>query len=132
MPVDMVEVLVRALLADEDVAASLGTSVFGATIPADAVPPLAVVRHISQTPATRPVTQWWTALTAVDIHAEDPHESFLIAQAVSTAVNAIEGTQPEGVIPVCEVAHITPIPDAGFTPMRHRNVVTVQSTARNN
>lgn len=131
MAVDTVAVIVRTLLNDQNVQDLVGDSVFGGYIPAGSEPPLILVRSVARRPSTKPTTQWWDTVTAVDVHSEDAAESFSIAEAAEKAVNTVEGTQPEGVVAVCEATGIASLEDGAYTPTRYRNVVTVEATARN-
>ena len=130
MAVDAVEVLVRTLLADEAISNLVSGRIYGGTIPAGASTPLLLVRNISRMPATIPATVWWDLLASIDVHSENPSESYQIACAVSDTVNAISGTLPEGVVQKCEASDIASIEDGAWTPTRFRNVVTVSFTAR--
>lgn len=130
--VDAVALLVRELLADTNVSAALGTSVYGASIPPDASPPFAVVRSVSHSPTAPPATSWWDTTVTADVHSEDPIESIQVAADIASALAVIEDVYPEGVVASVRLRDILTIEDGAFTPTRSRNIVTVSVTARDN
>lgn len=127
---DVTAALVARLLASPAVTARVGSNVFGESIPPGARPPLVLVRSVMRVPFTRPTTVWWEFTNAVDVQSEDPAESFDISVAVERAVDSWNGVDPDGVIASAVVANTSFYEDGSYTPTRYRNVVTVESTAR--
>lgn len=130
--VDTVALVVRELLADPNVSAVLGTSVYGASFPAEAVPPFAVVRAVSHAPTAPPVLEWWDTTTTIDVHSEDPIESIQVAADIAKVVSQLEDSYPEGVVASVRLRDILTIEDGAFTPTRSRNIVTTNITSRDN
>ena len=130
--VDTVELVVRELLADANVSAVLGTNVYGASFPEDAVPPFAVVRSVTTAPTAPPSLVWWDTTTTIDVHSDDPIESMKVAVDAAVAVASLEDVYPEGVVASARLRDILTVEDGAFTPTRSRNIVTVAITARTN
>jgi len=129
---DPVVVMVRTLLANTAINTQVSGRIYGGSIPQGALAPLILVRSVARRPTTRPTTQWWDMATVIDVQSTEPSESFQIAAAVEDAVNAVVGSQPEGVVASCEVTGSSSIEDGAYTPVRYRTVLTVEVTARNN
>ena len=130
--VDTVALLVRELLASQEVTAIVGDRVYGGSFPENAAPPFAVVRSISHSLTAPPSMVWWDSTVTVDIHSEDPIESISLATKAALTVASLEDVYPEGSVASVRLRDILSIEDGAFTPMRSRNIVTVAITARNN
>lgn len=128
--IDIARELVDAIKADPVLSAALGDNVFAYRVPQGAVPPLAVVLVAQETRATFPQTQWWRNLSSVDFHADTPGDSLHYARRMQEIAPTIVGTRTTCVISDCQVESRQPIIDDGWTPTRFRQVVTVNTTAR--
>lgn len=119
-----------AINADPEVSAELSGGVYAYRIPPEAVPPLALVMVQGTFPATAPSIEWWRHLVTIDIHAESPQVSLVIADKMKSLVSSIVGDTSGGVVADCQVDSINAIADGSWTPTRYRQIVTVDLTAR--
>lgn len=128
--IDPAVILVDALNNDADISAALSGGIYAYRIPPDATPPLALVMVPMAQPAAAPTSSWWTYMSTIDIHTEAPAASQALADKVARLAFSIVGDTPGGVVADCQVASISAITDGAWTPIRYRQVVTVDLTAR--
>ena len=127
---DLTALLIDKIKNDAGVAAVVGTKVYGYTIPADVKPPLVLVSQMSAAPTTDPQTVWWDTMVQVDVHAEKPQQSHDLAQLVTDLLPTVVGSHDKGVVADSRIDSLQTVIDDGWTPIRYRQVVTVDLTAR--
>ena len=127
---DVVVDLVAAASADSALESVLDGRIYGYVQPEGAPRPFIVITATSIVNVARPTRQWKNTLAVLNIHSEDAIESNDIATLVDEFVPTFVGIHDSCVVQDSQVESIQPVTDDGWTPIRFRNVVTVDLTAR--
>lgn len=127
---NLIQTLIDCMEADSVLGSALGGKIFGATIPLDEVPSLVKVTLPQTVLMARPTTAWFSAIAVVDFHALNYNDSLLWAERLARIAPTFVGVHDTCVITDCQMESIQPVTDEGWTPVRYRQVVTVDVTAR--
>jgi hypothetical protein len=127
---EVTPLLISEIGSDSEIATYVGSRIYGYSIPQAAVVPLILITQVQTIPVTNPQTIWWDSMVTIDIHSNEPAESAAIAHLVMELLPQIVGGPETLVVADSRIDTCETIVDDGWTPIRYRQIVTVDLTAR--